>query len=188
MKIRTLLVAISVLTVLAPSAAVAAVAAEPTGEVCTVGSLGIPYNEELPDELPMVMSCFDSVREAEQFVKAGAPGDLEQLAPGMELTRAAAATVIIGRVWTGESRTGSELIHWGTGTGCNGVTYGFPTLPSGWNNNIRSAQGYSNCWASHYDGTSYTGQVLTCTPYCAVMGTLAASSSSIVYRPTGTFG
>jgi len=186
MKVRAFVAVVaSVILLLAP---ISAGASEPEAEVCTVGVVAVPEGQAATDPPPLVMSCFDTQTEAEEFIEDGAPGDLEQLIPGSTRARAAAATVIIGRVWTGTSRTGSELIHWGTGIGCYGVTYGFPTLPSGWNNNIRSSQGFSNCWVSHYDGAPYSGAVLTCTPYCATMGTLAAASSSIVYRPTGTFG
>lgn len=156
---------------------------------CTVGGVAISDGETPPDEVPTVISCFDSVEEAEQFIEDGAPGDYEQLYPNDAQARAAAAaTVMVGKIWTGTSRSGSVLIHWGSGSGCYGVTFGFPTLPSTWNNNVRSAEGFNNCWSSQYDGTSYTGSVITCTPYCATLGTLAAKTSSIVYRPSGTWG
>lgn len=160
--------------------------------VCTVGGVPVPVGQPAPADIPTVISCFKSMAEAEQFIEDGAPGDIEQLAAASPLARSASAatasTVTIGKVWTGTSRTGAVLIHWGTGSGCYGVTYGFPSLASGWNNNIRSAEGYSNCWASHYDATSYGGDVLTCAAYCATLGFMAARSSSIVYRPVGTFG
>ena len=145
----------------------------------------------MPDEIPAVISCFGSVEEAEQFIEDGAPGDIEQLQPaGMasRSTLAAAATVIVGKAWTGTSRSGTALIHWGTGSGCYGVTFGFPTIAAGWNNNVRSAEGFNNCWSSQYDGTSYTGTKITCAPYCSTLGSLAAKTSSIVYRPVGTWG
>jgi len=188
-NIRSLIVVAASLAALAIPAP--AVANElPPAEVCTVGGLAIPAGDPVPEEVPLVISCFNTAAEAEAFIEDGAPGDYEELV-GVQRPHgraAAGATVTIGRVWTATSRGGSELIHWGTGSGCYGVTYGFPTLPSGWNNRVRSAQGYNNCWASHYDGASYTGEVLTCAPYCSTMGFLAAKSSSIVYRPVGTFG
>ncbi|WP_106816715.1 hypothetical protein [Microbacterium timonense] len=165
-----------------------AVADEPRpAEVCTAGAAAVPLGQDPPTDLPLVMSCFDSEAEALAFIRAGAPGDFEQLAPEAA-ARDAVATVMLGKSWTGLARGGAQLIHWGTGSGCFGVTYGFPTLASGWNNTIRSAEGFSNCWASHYDGSSYSGAVLTCAPYCSSLGALDAKTSSIVYRPTGTFG
>lgn len=159
--------------------------AEPAA--CTVAGVAVPDGDPLPEEIPTVMSCFDSMEEAEQFIEDGAPGDLEQVTEAGPTSRAAAATVVVGRAWTGTSRSGTVLIHYGSGTGCYGVTFGFPTIASTWNNNIRSAEGLSNCWSSQYDGTSYTGSVITCTPYCATLGSFAAKTSSIVYRPVGTW-
>lgn len=155
--------------------------------VCTIGGVAVPQGERLPETIPTVMSCFDDMQAAQEFIASGAPGDAERLMR-RQARAVAAATVTIGKVWTGTSRSGSVLIHWGVGSGCNGVTYGFPSLPAGWNDTIRSAEGFTNCWASHYDSASYTGAVLTCAPYCATMGSLAGRSSSIVYRPVGTFG
>ncbi|MFJ2543038.1 hypothetical protein [Microbacterium sp. NPDC087589] len=162
--------------------------ASTTPVACTVGGVAIPDGEPAPEHVPTVISCFDSVKEAEQFIEDGAPGDYEQLQPEGVTLRAAAATVTVGKIWTGTSRSGSVLIHWGSGSGCYGVTFGFPSLGSGWNNNVRSAEGFNNCWSSQYDGTSYSGAVLTCAPYCSSLGALAAKTSSIVYRPVGTFG
>lgn len=182
-------VAVAALTLVSTPAFAAEPA--PTGSVCTVGGVEVPLGDTVPDDIPVVISCFDTQEDAEAFIDAGAPGDVEQLV-GQTRSRSAAAaaasTVTIGRVWTGAGRTGSQLIHWGTGSGCYGVTYGFPGLPAGWNDNIRSAEGASNCWASHYENASYGGQVLTCAPYCSTLGFLNGMSSSIVYRPVGTFG
>lgn len=134
------------------------------------------------------MSCFDSVAEAEQFIADGAPGDIEQLTPSGVHSRSAASAIMVGKIWTGTSRTGTVLIHWGSGSGCVGVTFGFPSLGAGWDNNVRSAEGFNTCWSSQYDGTSYTGTKVTCTPYCGSLGVLAGKTSSIVYRPVGSFG
>ena len=176
------------LVITIPTSAHAEASPEPPA-ACTVGGVAVPDGAVVPEEIPSVVSCFESVAEAEQFIADGAPGDYEQLQPaGLATPLAAAATVTIGKVWTGTSRSGSVLIHWGSGTGCHGVTYGFPSLTSSWNNNIRSAEGFSNCWSSQYDGANYSGSVLTCAPYCSTLGSMAAKTSSIVYRPVGTFG
>lgn len=178
---------IAVLAMFAPVPAVAST--DPTA--CTVGGVPVPLGEEVPGEIPTVISCFESVEAAEQFIADGAPGDYEHLYPEQTAARSAAVaatTVVVGKIWTGTSRSGSVLIHWGSGSGCQGVTYGFPSLGSGWNNNIRSAEGFNSCWSSQYDGSNYSGYVVTCTPYCATLGTLAGKTSSVVYRPVGTFG
>lgn len=192
MSLRTLSAATALILTLTISSTPAFASTSTPPEVpvaCTLGGVPLADSDAAPTEIPTVMSCFDSVQEAERFIKNGAPGDYERLAPNRELaTAAAASTVTIGKVWTGRSRTGSVLIHWGTGTGCYGVTYGFPTLTSSWNDSIRSAEGFSNCWSSQYDGANYSGSVLTCAPYCSTLGSMAAKTSSIVYRPVGTFG
>lgn len=191
MSIRPWFASAAVVAILAFATPTTALAATPIEEptACTVGGVAIPDGEAAPENIPTVISCFDSVEEAEQFIEDGAPGDLEQLQPaGQSARAAAAAAVMVGKIWTGTSRSGSVLIHWGSGTGCTGVTFGFPSLASTWNNNVRSAEGFNNCWSSQYDGTSYTGTVLTCTPYCGTLGTLAAKTSSVVYRPVGTWG
>ncbi len=152
-------------------------------EVCAVGAR--PLGERKPDSSTpqSVMTCFASATAAEAFIAAGAPGDLEQLFESAHSLRAdERATVIIGRVWTGTARTGDVLIHYGVGSGCYGVTYGFPTLPSGWNDNIRSAEGFSNCWVDLYVDTWYGGASITCTPYASTLGSFSATTSSVVYR------
>lgn len=193
MSVRPWFASAALVAVLAFATPTSALAAAPSEEpvACTVGGIAIPDGAPLPDDIPTVISCFDSVEEAEQFIEEGAPGDIEQLQPSGVAARsavAAASTVIVGKAWTGASRSGSALIHYGAGSGCYGVTFGFPSIVSGWNNNVRSAEGLNNCWSTQYDGTGYTGSKLTCTPYCATLGALAAKTSSIVYRPAGTWG
>lgn len=159
-----------------------------TQEVCTVGGVAVPEGQSAPADIPLVVSCFSSLIAAEEFIKAGAPGDLEQLAPQARGEVAPMSTVIIGRQYTAVSRGGSVLVQWGTGSGCYGTTYGFPSMPTGWNDVIRSTEGFNNCWVSDYTSTSYGGSVLNCTPYCSSMGSFATLTSSVVYRPSGTFG
>lgn len=178
--------------VVIPSASVFADTPPDSPAACTLGGVAVPEGSPIPPDIPTVISCFDSVADAEQFIEDGAPGDYEQLHPSDSsprvAARTAAATVIVGKIWTGASRGGSVLIHWGSGAGCTGVTFGFPSLGSGWNNNIRSAEGFANCWSSQYDLTNYGGTFTTCTPYCPGLGAMSARTSSIVYRPVGSFG
>lgn len=187
MKIRLVHAALAAVVLLIP-AAPAAATSSPAEEVCTMGGLPVAEGEAIPDDIPLVVSCFETVAEAEEFIDAGAPGDLEQLLGDAVHARSSAATVAIGRIWTGTSRSGTLLIQWGAGSGCYGVIYGFPSMSSGWNDVVRSSQGYANCWATHYENTSYGGSSLTCSAYCSSLGSLAAKTSSIVYRPVGTFG
>lgn len=78
-----------------------------------------------------------------------------------------------------------------SGTGCTGgTTYGFPTMPSGWNDVIESSQGYSNCDVTHYENTYYNqqknGVEITCKQYCDTLDAMYNATSSIVERPHGT--
>lgn len=68
---------------------------------------------------------------------------------------------------------------------CNGYSYGRPSMESGWNNVIQSAQAIGNCKVfEHYDGTSWTGDRIFCTPNCPDMGiTMNLRTSS--WRLTG---
>lgn len=79
---------------------------------------------------------------------------------------------------------GATLTLYGTsGSGCyNGVTYGFATMPSGWNDDIGAAKGYSGCYGSHYQNSYYGGAELTCRPNCSSMGLLNDQTSSIAFR------
>lgn len=131
-------------------------AAGDSAEVCTIGGLSVPDGAPTPTDVPLVMSCFETLAEAEEFVEAGAPGDLEQLIPRAR-GGATLSTVIVGKQYTGTSRSGAVLVQWGTGSGCYGVTYGYPSMPFGWNDEVRSSEGFSNCWVSNYTATSYGG-------------------------------
>lgn len=191
MRSRTILALVSatlmMTAALGPAAASAATTSDAkTDRACAVGT--VPQRGEPDPHAPVVTSCFDTLAEAEAFIEAGAPGDYEKLVPQARAARGAASTVIIGRQYTGDNRTGSVLVHWGSGSGCYGVTYGFSSLPSGWNDVIRSSEGFNNCWVTDYADVSYGGARANCTPYCGTLASLAGQTSSIVYRPWGSVG
>lgn len=161
-----------------------------SGRTCAVGAepidlrAGVPARSALPE--PQV-DCFPTFAEAISFVTGGgievdSPAELTRaVASGGEF--AAAASVLLGIEYTGSGYSGSS------GSGCgSSTTYGFPSMPSGWNNVISSARSYSGCWSTHYDGTSYTGTRRTCPGACSSMGTMNNRTSSIVFRPVGTTG
>lgn len=101
--------------------------------------------------------------------------------------RGVAASIVVGTVYKDYSGAGGSLTFWGT-SGCTGVTFGFPTLASGWDNSISSARGSNGCWLTLYTTTNYGGSRLNCTPYCASIGSWNDNVKSLVFRPTGTFG
>lgn len=179
--------------VLASSSPAAAVESDGVDEVCTVGTVASEAGAALSVDVPLVVSCFASAEEATAFIEAGAPGDREKLLADFssllpQARFAPLGTVHLGTTWTGINRTGSSLMYWGTGSGCYGATYGFPSLPSGWGAAMRSAEGENNCFVTLYTSGSYGGSALNCTPYCGGIGSWAGSVGSMVFRPWGTYG
>lgn len=158
-----------------PAAALAAVSdIVPVPEHCAVEAYAVG-DRRTPDE-PV---CFGSESEVSQY--------LDGLTGAATEARAAAATTVIGTVYKDINSGGASLTFWGT-SGCAGVTFGFPSLASGWNNSISSARGSNGCWLTLYTATNYGGSRLNCTPYCASIGAWNDNVQSIVFRPTGTFG
>lgn len=84
MKLRPIILAAALAIALVDAATPASatnIEATNTEEVCTVGSVAVREGESVPAEIPLVVSCFTSLAAAEEFIEAGAPGDLEQLVP-----------------------------------------------------------------------------------------------------------
>ncbi|MBT2517429.1 peptidase inhibitor family I36 protein [Streptomyces sp. ISL-90] len=125
--------------------------------------------------------CFDTRAEVDGYLQGALAAD-----DNSRMTAAASST-ILGRVYTDVNGGGSSLTFWGS-SGCYGVTFGFASLPSGWNNTISSAGGSNGCWVTLYTETSYGGSRLNCTPWCGSMGSWNDRTKSIIFRPTGTFG
>jgi hypothetical protein len=93
----------------------------------------------------------------------------------------------LGTAYKDANGGGSSFTFWGS-SGCNGVVFGFASLPSGWDNSISSAGGSNGCWVTLYSATNYGGSRLNCTPWCGSVYGLNDNVRSIVFRPTGTFG
>lgn len=123
--------------------------------------------------------CFATEAEVTEY--------LDSLGIGDGAARGAAASVIVGTVYKDYNAGGASLTFWGT-SGCAGVTFGFSSLASGWDNSISSVRGSNGCWVTLYTATSYGGSRLNCTPYCASIGSWNDNVKSLVFRPTGTFG
>lgn len=189
-----------VTALLAAPAASAAVPDTPTyvSPTCAVGaepvdmSRGAAALAELPDP---AIDCFPTFGAAIEFVTAGevvadSPAELERIAAanGGEVTTA--ASVILGYEYKNVGYSGGSLVLYGSsGSGCgSSTTYGFRTMPTGWNNVISSARSYSGCWSTHYDYTGYGGTRTTCKGACSSLGTMNNRTSSIVFRPIGTYG
>jgi hypothetical protein len=179
MQLRNLRAAIGALSVVvvATFAPVSAVNAYPTDDVmahCAVEIHPIDAAESTADPV-----CFDTEDEVIAYVHILGERDSG--------SRAVSASTIVGTVYSDANSGGQSLTFWGT-SGCSGVTFGFPSLPSGWDNSISSARASNGCWVTLYTSTGYGGSRLNCTPYCASIGSWNDNVKSLVFRPTGTFG
>jgi hypothetical protein len=95
--------------------------------------------------------------------------------------------VVIGIDWDDTNFGGSSNTWTVSGSGCsNSVKYSASSMPSGWDNRVSSARGYSGCnYYYHYQDTNYGGSSVVCNTECATMGSLdnATSSEKWSYTP-----
>lgn len=117
--------------------------------------------------------CFETYEDADEFIQR----------IGSDAQRSAAASVSIATIYEHASYGGSSLSFYGT-SGCSGVTFGFASLPSGWDTRVSSATGRNGCSLSLYTGTDYSGSVVQCRPGCASLSaTWNDNVRSLVARP-----
>jgi len=140
---------------------------------------------ELPYCAVEIFPIGEQGEAAKETVCFGTPGEVTLYIAGG--VARAAASVAVGTVYKDAGGAGGSLTFFGS-SGCTGVTFGFPTVPSGWENGISSVRATYSCWGTVYAATNYGGTRLNCTPYCSVLGALNDSVKSIVFRPTGTLG
>lgn len=174
-NIRAILGVLATLVVVtvAPVSATAATTGG-AGDHCVVQVHPIQSSE--PPAEPV---CFDTPKLAAAYLSSIGVGD--------SAARGAAVSTIVGTVYKDYNEGGESLTFWGS-SGCAGVTFGFPSLASGWDNSISSVRASNGCWVTLYTTTSYGGSRLNCTPYCASIGTWNDNVKSLVFRPEGTFG
>jgi hypothetical protein len=133
--------------------------------------------------------CFDTQDELDAYLTGVGVTSPQARALSPSSPSAAAAQVVLGSVYKNANLTGAKLTLYGSGSVCDGVTYGFSSLASGWNNSISSAAASTGCWMTLYNKTSYAGDRITCTPICDSVGSLLNDKvKSLVFRPTGQFG
>ena len=150
-------------------------------EHCVIGLDAVEAADRAGTEAPEPV-CFATLDEVDRYLAEQTSDD------GSRLTAAAAsASIAVGRVFKNINKGGSSLTFWGS-SGCAGVSFGFPTLTSGWDTSISSVTGLSGCWATAYTTTSYGGARSNCTPYCSNLGTNNDKVKSLVFRPVGTVG
>jgi hypothetical protein len=145
--------------------------AEPREVHCAIQV--VPLGEEPITSEPV---CFRTPEEVDAYLGSAAKAALGTL-----------ASVALGTVYKDANYSGSSATYWGS-SGCNGVTFGYPTLAAEWSGSISSVRGFNNCWVTLYSGTSYGGTKLTCTPDCSGIGSLNDATRSLVFRPSGTWG
>jgi len=138
---------------------------------CTAvpGDTGLPTDETV---------CFGGEAEVDTYLT---DNGIRTEAPGVG-SRAAAASVVLGRAYKDANLRGSSFTYYGANA-CSGSTFGFSPLASGWTNSISSAQGLNGCSVSLYANTGYSGDVQLCTPTCLSLPRLNDAVKSIVFRP-----
>ena len=90
----------------------------------------------------------------------------------------------LGWDWKGLNYTGESRTYWVEGANppcANGVVWILGgVLDAGWNNVIRSAQGWSGCnHFMHYDLANQQGAVWACVPNCPNMGAMDKRTTSL---------
>jgi len=154
-----------------PSAGVEPIASS-AGDYCAVRIVPVDSGDS---SSPV---CFDTQREVDGYLET-------VLAP--HPSARAAASVLIGTVYKDDNFSGGSYTFYGAGS-CSGVTYGFPSLTSDWQNSVSSAKAYSSCWVTLYDSPSYAGQRYNCTPSCSSLPSFNDRTKSLVFRPAGSVG
>lgn len=95
--------------------------------------------------------------------------------------------VVIGIDWDNTNFGGSSNTWAVSGSGCSSsIQFSTSSMPSGWDNRISSARGYSGCnYFYHYQDINYGGSSVVCSTECATMGSLdnATSSEKWSYTP-----
>jgi hypothetical protein len=139
--------------------------------------------------VPLAAAAPAAPRACVASVDASAPGSTEIKPVTVQCYESMAqasssmtmASVLLGIEYSSSGYGGSSLSLYGSsGSGCyGGVTYGFSSMPSGWNNVISSAQSFNGCLGRHYDATGYGGTFINCT--CSSMGAMDNRTSSILF-------
>ncbi|MET4582962.1 hypothetical protein ABIE21_002472 [Conyzicola nivalis] len=150
------------------------------------GAVANPVEVELPFCAVEIFPIGEQSDADGEAVCFGTPEEVTAFLSG-NAARGAAASVAVGTVYKDAGGTGGSLTFFGS-SGCSGVTFGFSTVPSGWENSISSLRATNSCWGTVYTATNYGGTRLNCTPFCSALGAVNDAVKSIVFRPTGTLG
>ena len=119
--------------------------------------------------------------EAEANAGAGVVG----AAPGLAAPVVQAASVTIGKDFTGQFASGTVKI-WVTSNlaGCSGGAVYSAAMPAGFDNVTRSAYGFAGCnHNTHYDPPSASGTQISCNPNCPTMPGMDMRTSFVRWAP-----
>ncbi len=130
------------------------------------------------------LRCFSTFSEAIASATDGQVA-LPALAPASKLPKdtfdGPLSSYVVGIDYRDSGYSGDTLI-WEAPAPCSpSVSYATPTMPSGWDNKVSSAQAYADCniwW--HYQNASYGGSQHLCT--CSSMGTMNDKTSSEIWE------
>lgn len=109
----------------------------------------------------------------------------EKILTGMEAD-SFLSQVVIGIDWDSSGFAGSSYTWVVSGeTGCTSTTqFSISSMPTGWDNRVSSARGYSGCiYYYHYQNKSFGGSSIVCNSSgCSAMGSLDNATSSERWR------
>ena len=132
-------------------------------------------------------SIFAATKGRVKLNRSIQPGELtDEMLNGREEQSSFSYQVVIGIDWDDNDYRGGSYTWVVDGNGCSStIQYGVSSMPSGWDNRVSSARGYSNCNSFyHYKNTNYDGSLIVCDPECSSMGTLNNATSSEKWRYT----
>ncbi|WP_350349111.1 peptidase inhibitor family I36 protein [Agromyces sp. G08B096] len=154
----------------------------PQGEQhCVVEAVELDAaGDPLVDGTAAEPTCFATEPEVDAFLEGRASA-------ARSVDAALASSTLIGRVYQDAGGGGGSLSFWGANA-CAGSTFGFPSLPAGWNDAISSGGGLNGCWVTMYTDASYGGSRLNCTPWCGGLSSWNDRVSALVFRPAGQYG
>lgn len=137
-----------------------------------------------------VPTCFTTFSDAILLATSGtvqlpeaARGDMltDQL---LQANATESSAVVVGIDWAEPYYGGSSYVFSTTAwnSGCAGNhAYASYVMPSGWDNRVSSARGYSSCNGVHYENTFYNGTIRYCGP-CSTMGLMDNQTSSVIWQ------
>lgn len=179
MKVRLFYVILAFMFALVPSVAAAETTPERVPERhCAIRIDPIEPGEK--DSKVYDFRCFNTFAEAIASATDGVvqlPASTRTQKLPAETFAGTLSSFVVGIDYQDSNFSGDTLV-WTAPSPCSPtVSYGTPTMPSGWNDKVSSAQAYSDCnfwW--HFEHTNYSGSQYLCT--CSSMSAMNDKTSS----------